>query len=806
MSLYDDAVFISSLEGAAGKNGKIYNLKPEEKGLVDTELITDGTFQDGLTEWATQTDGPSAITAQTDKTIRFSSTSHSTNNYSRIRQDNIFTVGKKYRIVIDVDVLEGGVKFGHGSDNLAIGHTDNTSAHDPSGKYVFYFEAEDDDLVIARHVQTISNVQQAYEFFLRSVSVKEVSQMPADFELVRGSNEAATRINSEGYVEKGRRNMMRYSSEFDHSSWYLSGDASMEGGYSSYGGKKNAYKVTFGASNGYLFGSNKSLITTTNNENWTWSVYAKSSGTDTLHLGIWTPGVYEDGELVTAEIAHGRAVFTLSGDGTVYSVSDNDSAAGTIPIAKIERVGASGWYRCSITNSSNMTGQRPRIQARNSTGTQGTGGTIYIADSQFEMGLVPTAYMDSTSFEGVDGVRENEPRFDYSHDVKGCPALLLEPQRTNEIRYSEDFRQTGTWQNNAMTVSQNHAISPEGLKNATRIAPNSTNTDHHLSTVATWGTADQWITGSVFVKPSGHDYFHLSLGASRLRATFLLTGSGSVVADSVAWNTDNFYEEDTTEPIDATKYDPIARIEQLENGWYRCQLSGEYSGTGDDAEEAYLRFSSSPTHTAGQSPHVFTGVGNSTDGVLIWGAQIEDNAQIATSYIPNYGTTNGVTRAFEQTEPLYISDYCDGKDVTCFVEFADNVNLQRDDSTPNVKFGGDPSTLGAFRVYRPSQSNLRRLFIYASNNENTSNTHNTGSTPAAQSEDSSTPKIVFKRVYDTGRIKIFKNGSEVYDFVDKAFDIIDRIELSGKGAATKIKNVMVFDRVLTDAECVSLTS
>ncbi len=84
--------------------------------------------------------------------------------------------------------------------------------------------------------------------------------------------------------------------------------------------------------------------------------------------------------------------------------------------------------------------------------------------------------------------------------------------------------------------------------------------------------------------------------------------------------------------------------------------------------------------------------------------------------------------------------------------------------------------------------------------------YNTGSTPAAQSTDLSTPKIVFKRVYDTGRIKIFKNGSEIDDFVDLDFDIIDRVEMSGKGAPTKIKNVMVFDRVLTDAECVSLTS
>ena len=45
MSLYDEAVVALIAEGAAGKDGKLYNIKPEEK-LKATELITDGSFND----------------------------------------------------------------------------------------------------------------------------------------------------------------------------------------------------------------------------------------------------------------------------------------------------------------------------------------------------------------------------------------------------------------------------------------------------------------------------------------------------------------------------------------------------------------------------------------------------------------------------------------------------------------------------------------------------------------------------------------------------------------------------------------
>ena len=72
----------------------------------------------------------------------------------------------------------------------------------------------------------------------------------------------------------------------------------------------------------------------------------------------------------------------------------------------------------------------------------------------------------------IETVGNNVPRLDYSNG--GCPSLLLEPQRTNLIPYSEDFSK-GDWNNqfggvaSAPIVTSNYSISPDGTLNADRI-------------------------------------------------------------------------------------------------------------------------------------------------------------------------------------------------------------------------------------------------------------------------------------------------------------------------------------------------
>jgi hypothetical protein len=67
------------------------------------------------------------------------------------------------------------------------------------------------------------------------------------------------------------------------------------------------------------------------------------------------------------------------------------------------------------------------------------------------------------------------PRNDYT-DVVGCGHLLVEPQSTNIIPYSQEFT-NATWnaQSPLVTRTANSAISPDGTLNATRITATASN-------------------------------------------------------------------------------------------------------------------------------------------------------------------------------------------------------------------------------------------------------------------------------------------------------------------------------------------
>jgi hypothetical protein len=65
----------------------------------------------------------------------------------------------------------------------------------------------------------------------------------------------------------------------------------------------------------------------------------------------------------------------------------------------------------------------------------------------------------------VQEIQTDTPRIDFSDSVKG--ALLLEPQSTNLITYSEDFTQ---WIKEAtVTLTSNYGVSPDGFQNSTRV-------------------------------------------------------------------------------------------------------------------------------------------------------------------------------------------------------------------------------------------------------------------------------------------------------------------------------------------------
>ena len=254
-----------------------------------------------------------------------------------------------------------------------------------------------------------------------------------DFTFTRGSNLAATRVNSEGLIEKGRENLLVQSNTFD-TTWSL-GSGTVTGGQTGYDGSSDAWLFN------YVSGANIVNQVNTQSGVQTYSVHAKGSVNNGLRL-------YAFGS------TNCYAFFDLN-LGTV-------EANLNLIDATIEDKG-NGWYRCAITFD--QTNTQLYMYLSNNQNSNASSGSILIQDAQLEQGLVATDYIETTTTTAQAGILEDMPRLDYSGG--SCPSLLLEPQRTNLDTQSEYIAGWNAFSN--LTRTANYAESPEGVDNATRL-------------------------------------------------------------------------------------------------------------------------------------------------------------------------------------------------------------------------------------------------------------------------------------------------------------------------------------------------
>jgi hypothetical protein len=175
----------------------------------------------------------------------------------------------------------------------------------------------------------------------------------------------------------------------------------------------------------------------------------------------------------------------------------------------------------------------------------------------------------------IEDVATNIPRIDYTD---GTASILLEPQSSNLLPYSEDFSQ-GAWVKTDCSVVSNFGVSPSGQTNASKLTFTTTNTlaraQHNLGGLTTGNTYTQ-------------SYYIKSLGAD---VTLRIGTSGAVVGEFT---------------------DIIATSE-----WKRFEFTGVASSTSE-------------------FPRVQNITGILGTEILVWGAQVEA-LPYATSYIPTSG-------------------------------------------------------------------------------------------------------------------------------------------------------------------------
>lgn len=246
----------------------------------------------------------------------------------------------------------------------------------------------------------------------------------------------------------------------------------------------------------------------------------------------------------------------------------------------------------------------------------------------------------------LESMGSGVPRLSYMYG--SCPALLLEPQRTNSILRSEEFDNV-VWTKTACSVTANSTISPDGTQNADTLTGNGTSSTHSVFQSASLTSGANY-TISVYAKKNTNNFlqiygFSTGYGVNSWANFDLNNGVVGSVGSSAS-----------------------ATITNVGNGWYRCTISIVAVSTATDA--FVLNLITSATSSRGENSTLST-------SVFLWGCQFEQGAY-PTTYIPT--TTASATRIADSfsRNNIFTNGLITSSGGTWFVELRGNVAYTRD--------------------------------------------------------------------------------------------------------------------------------
>lgn len=509
------------------------------------------------------------------------------------------------------------------------------------------------------------------------------------------------------------------------------------------------------------------------------SIYAKADG----YTGINMSGIFGSN-------SSGYSYkFDLTG---VDAPSANSAASITIYDFGMEDVG-NGWYRCYVTyNNTNGTnyivigvrGTGITTYDPNYRGVTGTGNAedgILVWGLQHESNYFASSYIPSydrfenrsseASYFDKDGIlkfaQNDQERYSHKYSKgKWVKTRLFKERASTNIligsnRFDDDTAGGGWWEDNqydALAQKTVGTTSPEGLYNATKLVESTAAGAGHYLRETFSEVAGTTYAYSIFAKPAGRPEVALNFGASRAFARFNVNdGTVTQVGDNVT----NF--------VDSRAY-----IENVGNGWYRCTLVAKSVNAGAN----YVRIAIGDGSATGHTPSY---TGNGTDGIYIYGAQLEASS-FSTSYIRTYGnsaaraadvyvTSNAMTREKDVCQMEDIDSWYDDEKGTIHFDADTLVDVGDDGSLTSIFAIADSdqvSTTNAKFQFHTSSSNGRLWIRSDANQQNADN--NSGK------------NIKLSMSYDTSTITTkYMDGA----LTNKSFISINR------GSATK-PNYLVF--------------
>ena len=341
----------------------------------------------------------------------------------------------------------------------------------------------------------------------KNQKVYSVKPLDGSGDLTFSRASSATRVASNGLIEKVRKNVVLRSQEQSDAQYgaVINQITSRVAVANPLTGQNNAYKITSAGGSDPYIGQTVSGLS--NGENtfslWLWTDSGQNTAADLIFYNAAATEVYSTG-------------LTITTTPTRYSFTVNFAS-----------VGASATVRLDLCQSCGVT-------------------YLYTYGWQAETGVM-TDYIPTVTTAVSVGPVSGLPRLDYLNST--CPRLLLEPQRSNLALYSEQLNnaawtkgQSGTGV--APVITANNAISPDGTQNADTVLFNSgagTTASDFSTLFQIFGGTTATYTGSFYAKtPSGTAQIQVRIdGASytvftitnqwqRFTLTKALTGTSNV--------------------------------------------------------------------------------------------------------------------------------------------------------------------------------------------------------------------------------------------------------------------------------------
>jgi hypothetical protein len=279
-------------------------------GVSDIELITNGDFS-STSDW-TITNNTGTETEIINGYVRIKTDG----TYTQIRQFNVLSTGKTYKLVYDViESDEGSLGLEIGGSTLLIPST--------VGTHTFYWVSNSTTFNIKRYGG-------ALDIKIDNVSVREVDIETPRIDYLTEIGKAKELQKPSLLLEPQSTNKLTKSEEFSNSYWTKTNCTVQRSTITSPDGLQGSYKLIPDAGTG----GNRSLgrnFTGLSNDH-TWSIFARA-------------GEYKYAILRTRN----NPIVVVSFDLENGTFNVNQSTAMYIAdSAKMENYG-NGWYRCSIT-------------------------------------------------------------------------------------------------------------------------------------------------------------------------------------------------------------------------------------------------------------------------------------------------------------------------------------------------------------------------------------------------------------------------------------------------------------------------